>query len=111
MKYIRFAYLFFSILLICFSAGAGEYTAPVPEEEQATFNLNEIQKKGIHLSDLGLQQEGFQNLKIRHSQAIRIEEAYAPMDGVKPFNLPFAEIKKNVDRAHAALKEVKDNEM
>ena len=96
------------LLLFAFYVRATDEAVPVKE---ATFNLGSIQKKGIRLSDLGLWKEGFQNLKIRDSKAIRIDNNYVPMDGVQPFNLPFEEVKKHVDRANASLKQVTDNEM
>lgn len=97
---------FFLLLSLCVQAN----DEVVPMQE-ATFDLEHIEKKGIRLSEIGLWKEGFQNLKIRDSKAIRVDKNYVPMDGVQPFNLPFDEVKKHVDRANTSLKQVTDNEM
>jgi len=82
------------------------------EVNEHEFDLKTLKKNGILLSDLFKGLEG-KNLRLKKNGAIRFDAAYVPQDSQaakKPFNLPIAEVQRQVEHAQAVLQKVKDNQ-
>ncbi|MCU0415659.1 MAG: hypothetical protein MUE33_00605 [Cytophagaceae bacterium] len=87
------------------------------DKTTTTFSQQEIKRKGIYLSEIFDQEvKARRDIHIKYSDAMRFVDTEEIKDNVpastaKPFNMPIAEIQKNVQRAHSALHTVTENEM
>lgn len=103
LKLLKY-FLFSLFIALSLSANANE------SETAIRFDAKTLRKKGIHLSELSFPiAQGKKDTRIKYSSAMRFDATYQPTDGGKPVDLPIDEIKRQTERAHAVVKQVKES--